>query len=223
MFSYFLAIALQLGASAPSVALHELHSAFTRVSTVAEQRGSRMHLAYEPGDGRTPLSSWVEKDGTCHVSFDTSAEGFRVLDMLVDGVPVEQRIAFLEAVFAHELAHCEQFNLARQDFKRSAIVNPALASRIRSFADLRSAWGGRELTLWVELLADVAAGIYLDGTHPQECEALMGALLENRRRFAAQDSPPSRLRFVSAANSCRPAPSPDTKKTNPPLALRCQG
>jgi len=202
MNSLLFVLALELAGSGPTLDLLDLHAAFERVAEVAAARGTVMTLSYESGPNGAPLSSALDRDGKCRVTFSPNADGFKVVGALGSGVPAARRGAFLEAVFAHELGHCEQFALARRDFTRSEIVDPERASRIHSFADLKSAWGATDLTLWTELLADVAAGLYLQQVHPEECEFIMRALLENRRRYSIRDAGHATARYFRGADAC---------------------
>jgi len=219
MNSLLFVVALELAGSGPALDLMDLHAAFERVAEVAAARGTMMTLSYESGPVGAPLSSALDRDGKCRVTFSPSADGFRVVGALGRGVPAARRGAFLEAVFAHELGHCEQFALARRDFTRSEMVDPERASRIHSFADLKSAWGATDLTLWTELLADVAAGLYLRQAHPEECASVMRALLDNRQRYAARDAGHATARYFLEADVCV-APAPGEQPIDAAIRIR---
>lgn len=203
MGTVFLLLALQLSGSAPSLSWLDLQAAFDPVSREAASRGIAMTFVYEAGRHGMPIASQLDRAGTCVVTFSADDEGYRTLRALASGVAPERRQAFLEAVMAHELAHCEQFALARRDFRGSALVDPERRSKIRTYADLRAHWGADDLTLWVELYADVAAGIYTQRAHPEACEEVMRAVLDSRRRYADADRGHATATYFGDDSACR--------------------
>jgi hypothetical protein len=203
MGTWLLLLALQLSGSGPSLSWLDLQTAFDPVSREAASRGIAMTLAYETGRQGMPITSQLDRRGICIVTVSADDDGYRTLRALVSGVASSRRQAFLEAVLAHELAHCEQFALARRDFRGSALVDPQRQSSIRSYADLRAHWGADDLTLWVELYADVAAGIYLQRAHPDACEEVMHAVLDARRRYAEADRGHATAIYFGEDSACR--------------------
>ncbi len=149
-----------------------------------------------------------------------------------------QRRPYLEALFAHELGHCEEQHLASTAPDRSdELESPLLLVKAYRESDgaLRIAAEPRHI-LWKEILADAYTGMYLRERHPAMADALMAFHLLQRASHAATDpehltSPylhqadftrqpgerwadaAMRLRRAGAPNArpAAPGPAPDTE------------
>lgn len=149
-----------------------------------------------------------------------------------------QRRPYLEALFAHELGHCEEQHIASTAPDRiDELESPLLLVKAYRESDgaLRIAAEPRHV-LWKEILADTYTGMYLRERHPAMADALMAFHLLQRASRAATDpehlttpylrqtdftrqpgerwaDAAMRLRRASAPNArpAAPGPAPDTE------------
>lgn len=134
--------------------------------------------------------------GVCRVlMFDASpylAETLRTLDD-------ELRRPYLEALFAHELAHCDDMHEARTHAGREPAGRAALdvepAPRRDADGD-SAAESSHGRVLWAEILADAATVLYLQERHPELADALVAFHLGRRAQRGEIDPGHDTSRFL---------------------------
>jgi len=100
-----------------------------------------------------------------------------------------QRRPYLEALFAHELGHCEEQHIASTSPDLSnELESPLLLVKAYRESDgaLRIAAEPRHV-LWKEILADTYTGMYLRDRYPSMADALMAFHLLQRASRAEND------------------------------------
>ncbi len=167
-------VSLFVATGAPSA--KEMEQAF-RQARAASGAGVRAEFRVHE---RFPLYiGAVLRDGTCHVRFNPRHR--ITAQILVGELRGEAREAMLVAGLVHELAHCQEAQLAGQSYDAALLAHPSLVEYAQNPEDWRALQNqSAHAHHWSEVLADFAMLAYLNAKHPAVADTVLRHLIQVR-------------------------------------------
>lgn len=145
------------------------------------QKASRitMPLVFRVNE-RLPLYiGAVLRDGTCHVRFNPRQQV--TAQVLVGDLRGEAREAMLVAGLVHELAHCQEAQLAGTSYNAALLAHPSLLEYAQSEEDWHALQAkSAQAHHWSEVLGDFAMLAYVAAEHPAVADSVVRHLIRVR-------------------------------------------